>query len=427
MALSQNSLSTRTAAVQTALRTRLEPWKAALTWGTSLALLHRIVLMTWAAAVWLAADPYIDLTPDLHMAGESKLVALEPRALSVTLGVWRRWDATHYLDLAANGYQADNPGPTVFGVLTPLSFYAADRVLPGPVDAAAAVVETLAFMAALTLLYRLVDVTFDDSALAQSTVLLTVLTPISYFFAAPISESLYLACVLLFFYAAFQGRWLEAGGGGLLATMARAQGAALAGIGSIILLQQTWKRSDTMSANLRRAIRTGWPLLVIPPGYVAFLVYRQMQGLPPLIDVYHTESYLFFTDPLSGLYWTLRHLYHHPQVLLTEADFQAIPLYFGLAVWSVVDERHRRLPLVLYTWGYLLLFLTKVNWERGTDTITYAQSVARYGLALFPLTILAADRVLNRVTPSTRRWMLLGLFGLLLLTTARHVFYLAGP
>jgi len=394
--------------------------------GLTAALVHRAVLMTWATVVWLTVQPYVPFPPDINRA-DGNLPALETALLANTLGVWRRWDANHYLTLATSGYSSENPGPTVFGILTPFSFHAVDRLLPGPVDVAAALVQTLAFAAALTLLYRFVENQYGEPKLARMTVTVTALIPISYFFAAPMSESLYLACVLLFFYSAYRSRWGWAALGGVLATLARPQGAALAGIGAVIFLQREWQRRETLAANVWRTAAAGWPLLAIPLGYFFFLAYRHVLGLPPLNEVYRTESFVFFTDPISGLYWTLRHLIEHPRLLLTEADFQAIPLCFGLAALMLRDRRHRRLPMILYVWGYLLLFFTKVNWVKDSDEITSSQSIARYALALFPLAIVFADRVMLRLRPRIRSFALIGLFVLLLITSARHVLYLAGP
>src|SRR5690606_9371601 len=249
---------------------RWRRWQAALRLGLTAALVHRAVLMTWATVVWLTVQPYVPFPPDINRA-DGNLPALETALLANTLGVWRRWDANHYLTLATSGYSSENPGPTVFGILTPFSFHAVDRLLPGPVDVAAALVQTLAFAAALTLLYRFVENQYGEPKLARMTVTVTALIPISYFFAAPMSESLYLACVLLFFYSAYRSRWGWAALGGVLATLARPQGAALAGIGAVIFLQHEWQRRETLAANVWRTAAAGWPLLAIPLGYFFFL------------------------------------------------------------------------------------------------------------------------------------------------------------
>jgi hypothetical protein len=423
----QEDLTSWTASRWDRTRVCFSRWQTALVWGTGLALVHRVVLMVWTSAVWLMVGPYTGLPPDIDAHTKGGLPPLKPHLLSVGLGVWRRWDAIHYLNLATFGYRVDNPGPTVFGVLTPFSFRLLDRVLPGPVDVAAAVVETLAFAVALILLFRLVEIVFEDVRLAKTTVLLTALVPISYFFVAPTSESIYLASVLLFFYAAWGGQWLLAGVGGCLATLTRSQGVALAGIGGVMLIQQTWRRDDPPRTNIGRLIRAGWPLILIPLAYWGFLAYRQSLNLPPLADVYRTESFVFFTDPASGIYFTLRHLVHHPLQLLTEADFQAMLVCAVLGALLIYYPRHRRLPMILYTWGYLLVFFTKVDRGRFSGEVTYPQSFARYTLALFPLTILFADRVLLRVQPATRSRILAGLLILLLVTSARHILYFAGP
>ncbi|MBZ0302810.1 MAG: hypothetical protein K8J31_23905, partial [Anaerolineae bacterium] len=105
-------------------------WHPAIRWGAAVALLHRIGLTLWMEISWLflgnasVNNPAIihsnDLLPPLTSALEQHL-----------FGVWRRWDAVHYLILAKEGYQPLIEGSTVFGPLTPVGIRFFATILPG--------------------------------------------------------------------------------------------------------------------------------------------------------------------------------------------------------------------------------------------------------------------------------------------------------
>jgi hypothetical protein len=415
-------------------------WRPALRWGISVALLHRLILGVWMALIWLMIDPFTDYPPDFKATTENHLPDLGSPAARIIFGVWRRWDAVHYLDIAEFGYRIENPGPSVFGPLTPYSFRAVGWLLPGPADVGAMVVETGALALALVLLFRLVEGDYGDPALARWSVGIMALLPLSYFLAAPMSEAPYLALALGLVYASFRRRWGWAALCGILATLARTQGVMLMGVAALILLRHQTTGQVPSPTRLERgfrgeakrawaALREGWPLLTIPSGVALFYALRAAYDLPPLNDIYRTESYIFFTDPIHALYYNLRHFVTHLPGSLIETDLIALFLVFGLAVWMLRDPVHgwrRNWPLVVYTWGYALIFLCKVNWQHKTDHITFTQSFARYALALFPLTIFFADR-LRSLAPGRRRAALISLVVLALIFSARHVLYLAGP
>ncbi|MFN8452804.1 MAG: hypothetical protein U0521_30390, partial [Anaerolineae bacterium] len=88
--------------------------------------------------------------------------------------------------------------------------------------------------------------------------------------------------------------------------------------------------------------------------------------------------------------------------------------------------RHRRLPLVAYNFGFILLFASRINYFYGTHDVMFTQSFGRYSLALFPLTFLVADG-LRSTTPLLR---VLGVGALLIgiiVLSALYVLALSGP
>lgn len=151
-----------------------------------------------------------------------------------------RWDAVWYLQIAQDGYAGGEPlfdagGEAVstenraaFFPLYPLAV----RVVAGFTDSpgasliAAYVVSLAAFLGALYLFYRLVDLELGPE-IARVAVLLLALSPSALFFSAPYSESLFLLVSVGAFYAARTGRWAWAGALGAAAAATRNTGILL--------------------------------------------------------------------------------------------------------------------------------------------------------------------------------------------------------
>jgi Gpi18-like mannosyltransferase len=356
---------------------------------------------------------------DYQPHGEAGLPELQRPLEQLALGLWRRWDARHYLTLAQDGHRIIDPGSTVFGPLTPLGIHLLDGVLPGPVDVAGLVFGVLAFGLALTLLYRLCEVYYQDVDLGRRTIILTALLPISYFLDAPMSDAIYLAMVLGMFYMGVQNRWGFAAVFGALATLARLQGVVLVGIAGLLLLE---RQASSMGWRQQAsdALKRGWPLLLIPLSYLGFVVYRNSLGLPSLADTQTEYAYVFLTNPLEGLWINLRWHFTHLPESLGNADFLSMFTVAVLLVMLFVNPSHRRLSLVGYAVVSSLLFISKINWEYGTTHVIATISFGRYALSLFPLIILAAD--ILRSLPYWSRLLVTSLLVLgLLLYSTQHV------
>jgi hypothetical protein len=314
-------------------KTRLIAWREAAVWGLKIALLHRLFLLVWMAFVWAAVGAQSDIPIELHVDPIAELPDLTPFE-QATLGIWRRWDASHYLNLAQNGYRADDPGPTVFGALTPIGIRIFDAVLPGSVDIAGMVFGTAAFWLALTLLYRVCEIYYGDQDLGRWATVILALLPLSFFNSAPMSEAIYLAMALGVFYAGARGKWGWAAICGVLATLARSQGVMLAGIGGILLWEQS---NGPLRQRIIDMIKKGWLLAAIPLALAAFLVFRESQGLPALNDIYQTRSFIFFVNPLEGLRLNIVWALSHPGDALFNPDWWALVVSVGLVsgCWSV--------------------------------------------------------------------------------------------
>lgn len=397
--------------------------RRALVWGLGAALLHRLLLQLWMGIIWLAVGPYLAETPDFQTPLGAGLPLL-PAPESVIFGIWRRWDAIHYLDLAQVGYLGTNQDLSVFPPLTHWLIRFIGWLVPGHVDVAGMIFATLTFGLALALIYLLCRAYLRDEPLGQWAVAAYALFPLSHFFAAPMSDGLYLALVLGAFLCAVHERWWAVGLLGFLATITRTQGALLLLPLAAVMAEHAWRTHPRKLRHLASyALRRAWPLALIPLGALAFTIYRDSLGLPPMDAIYRDISYRMFVNPLEGLWINLSYLlFREP----TSVDAWAVVISLILSAWLIIRKTNRRWAFVAYCLCYLALFLIPINYAYGTEILTNTQSFARYALALFPLIILIAD-VLRSSGKYTR---LIGISLLLagfLSLSARHVLGLLGP
>ncbi len=145
-----------------------------------------------------------------------------------------RFDSGYYLDIAQHGYGPAGSGKLAFFPLYPLATRAVS-MLTGSGVLAGALVSSIALLVALVALHRLCELELGRRA-ADATVLLLAFAPLSFFFSAVYTESLFLALTVGAVLAARSGRWRLACGLGALATLTRPTGLLLVvalGIGRI--------------------------------------------------------------------------------------------------------------------------------------------------------------------------------------------------
>ena len=89
-------------------------WRGPWAWATLWVLGLRLGLGALMGLTWWMARPYLSLS---HLAWQNLWGTLplytNPLAEAL-LGVWPRWDAVHYLNLAQRGYAGASEGDTVF-------------------------------------------------------------------------------------------------------------------------------------------------------------------------------------------------------------------------------------------------------------------------------------------------------------------------
>ena len=307
-------------------------------------------------------------------------------------GPWLRWDASIYVTIAAQGYHAS--GSTAFLPLYPLLIRALGTVLGGHLTLAALLVSTCSAFMMFLLLYRLALRFTGSGAVARTSVLVACLLPISFFFMAPYTESLFLALSLGAIVAALDARWRWAAALGVLASLTRQQGPLL----GLLALPALWSAVAFAwkSRAYQRATDSLWhiagPLAAaVAPGlaYGAWVCYLLFVLRLPAPWQTLTSAHLWnqhFTVPGLAVLADLRAFAAHPgHTLLYNLG---LPLDIVATVLAALGLALavRRLPpgVVLYLVACWAIATCKVMPDATT------QSAARYLLALLPLCIVPA-------------------------------------
>jgi len=330
------------------------------------------------------------------------------------------WDARPYMEIAQAGYY--DVSHTAYFPLYPLAVRAGNWLI-GSYAVAGVLISVLALTIALTLLHRLVTLDVGEQ-FARAAVMATALFPMSLFFSAVYTESLFLALSLGCFYAARRQRWAWAGVLGALASATRNTGVLLLVPVLILYLygpSPATRRLRDAARGARHGIarlRPRYPLradvlwaLLIPLGLVAFLVYlssRHGLGAAAPFDSEKNDA-MRHVRPLAGLwdgardaFRALRQLNAGPghryldtwngsprdfaaEMALVEFSFVA----FALAALAGVL---RRLPFAYGAYAAAAV-LVAVSTPASYDAVV---SVPRYVAVIFPLTawlgIVACER-----------------------------------
>ena len=284
--------------------------------------------------------------------------------------LWNRWDASHYLTLAENGYTATGEGQfsIVFYPLYPWLVRAVAFVCRSYFGAAL-VVSGAASICAGLLLRRLVELDYP-AKVARLAVWFLFIFPTAYFLHIGYTESLFLALVLGCLLAARMQFWAVAGVLGALACLTRVNGLLLVPT----LLVEAW-----LQYRLTRRINWRWLWIAATGlGFAAYLLlnYRVTGDPFAFSPIMEEHWYKKNTPPWVGIYDVWLRI---PSFNLTEGlhEFIFIVFSFLCTVWCWIKLRPSYAVWVT------------LNWLLITST-TYVVSVPRYCLTLFPIFIILA-------------------------------------
>lgn len=286
-------------------------------------------------------------------------------------GIWNRWDATHYLKIAEQGYTAvgDDRFLIVFFPLYP-GVVSLLGTLTGSYLLSSLVISGLASVALGLLFRELVRLDYSEKV-AQFSVLFLFIFPTSYFLHIGYTEGLFLALTVGAFVAARKRSWFIAGMLGLLACTTRVNGLVLL---PALLFEAFQEYQETRVVNARWLF-----LLLVPAGFSVYLLLNYLVAGDPLIFLtYQREHwYRYFRWPWEGIWETIKRL-DNPKVIdahmhgVQELLFVSIGLASLVIGWKILRPSYR-------VWLGL-------NWLLFVST-SFVLSVPRYTLTLFPIFI----------------------------------------
>lgn len=189
--------------------------------------------------------------------------------------LWMNLDSRHYLDIARDWYVSegdwDRMVQLVFLPGYPLAVFFVKQFV-GDFLSAGLLVSALCFAYSAVVLYELMRLDTDE-ATALRTVKYLCLLPSAFFFAAPMSESMFLALSLTCIYCMRRGNWWVAGNIGAIAAFTRSMGLLLI----VPILFELFHIKLTRRDRLRRSAA----MLMVLGGFALYcLICFRVSGSP---------------------------------------------------------------------------------------------------------------------------------------------------
>ena len=361
----------------------------------------RVGLGLFALFVWAQVTIPGPCHFELALNGWTTIPPLADSGFELPLvGVWQRWDACWYSKVATFGYEVGEDSVNFWPVLPGLMRLVA-WPLGGNVALSGLVVSGVAYVAAVTGLYRLVKRDFDE-AVAQRAVLFITIAPAALFLFAPFTEAPFLALSVWAILAARERRWALAAIAGLLAGLTRIQGVFLV----LPIAWEAWVAWRERQAATGRSIPAPASVAAVAAPLIGFgsflLATAAVTGRTPLDtqDVWGGKNFHAPWEVIdASLRWIIEH--HDP--------LQALNLAMLLLFIALVAAGVRRLPV-----SYSLLAIPQVALIAIRIQPTPLTSTARLLEVVFPAFVVIALATGGRRRAVT--WTVLSVLALAALT-----------
>ena len=220
-----------------------------------------------------------------------RALAGQPETITQALEFWRCLDSRHYLDIARDGYIAagdpDRVVQLVFLPGYPLVVRAVMLLIPSDI-CAGLLTSAVCFAGAGCVVYRLLRLDLPHRQALRALRFL-VLAPGCFFFAAPMSESLFLLLTAAALYLARTHRPVLGGLCGACAAFTRS-------LGLLLIVPLLWELVHDAVQRRRVSIRQAAGLLLVPLGFAVYCcINRHVSGNPFQFLIYQRTGLFFST------------------------------------------------------------------------------------------------------------------------------------
>jgi hypothetical protein len=296
------------------------------------------------------------------------------------LAVWGRWDAVHYLEIAAHGYYGTD---MAFFPLYPALIHVVGALI-GSGLIAGLLISNVALFFGLLFFYKLVEHQFTR-AVALRAIFYVSIFPTAIFFSAVYTESLFFALTVASFYYIREHRWITAGVIGALAALTRVEGVLLAVPFLIEVFMSGGAGSHLRAlATPQRALRVLVGALAIGAGLAAYMAWLWLLTGDPLYFS-HVQSH--WDRHLAPPWVAFQHGYkiitiglrEHSSVLIAG---ESIELAFTILMIGVLLAGFRRLRP-----SFIAYMVLSILVPMSTSSL---MSMPRFALVLFPMFIILA-------------------------------------
>ncbi|MCX5065336.1 hypothetical protein OOJ91_05520 [Micromonospora lupini] len=289
------------------------------------------------------------------------------------ISFWFAWDALLYLRLSELPLTGRPWGDFGFPLLYPFLARPVGALLGGDNALALLLISNVAFLGALGYGYRLAELLLGDADAARRFTRYLVLLPTAFLFQAALTESLFVCLALAAFFYAERRRWLLVGVLGYFLAMSRSVGLLVAlPLALVLLRQHDWQLGPRA---LLGYLRIGWPLLLLPAGWLTFMAFCRWRG-----------GDWFAYQHAQQVGWGIKVQNPVPVLLdgLAGEPRDAGRVLFALIVLAVLVAGFRRRELPYLVYGVLMV---AVPLSMGPAVY---KSLLRYLLAAFPVALVLA-------------------------------------